>query len=224
MVAVSEAPRPTIPVPPDGHQRWRVAITSSSIPPLDHRPYFVFVSGAVRPPFLIEGDEVEIGRRVGAHLQLDEPAVSRPHAVFRRAEHGKFVLEDQSIVNRRSSTASHCCDRHQRALYAAARMPFRQTEAPTSTRRGRAARSPETWKTKPHAHAVAYDDPDAVDAVVAKLRRLPPLVKSWGIEELKSLIADAQDGRRFLLQGGDCAEMLDECASEQIAAKLKILI
>ena len=43
-------------------------------------------------------------------------------------------------------------ERHQRALYAAARMPFRQTEAPTSTRRGRAARSPETWKTKPHAH------------------------------------------------------------------------
>ena len=80
-------------------------------PALDHRPYFVFVSGAARPPFLIEADEVEIDRRVGAHLQLDEPAVSRTHAVFRRAEHGKFVLEDQSIVNRRSSTASHCCDR-----------------------------------------------------------------------------------------------------------------
>jgi 3-deoxy-7-phosphoheptulonate synthase len=46
---------------------------------------------------------------------------------------------------------------------------------------------------------------------VAKLRALPPLVTSWEIEKLKQEIADAQEGQRFLLQGGDCAETLDDC-------------
>jgi 3-deoxy-7-phosphoheptulonate synthase len=219
-------------------------------PAVARRPYFLFVSGAVRPPFLIEGDEVEIGRREGAQLQLDEPAVSRTHAFFRRTEHGTFVIEDQSSVNPtllngepivrptvvrdgdrlqfgttlvKFALQDEAEERHQRMLYAAAGMPFAQTEAPTSTRRT-APWSPDSWKSKPLAQAVAYDDPAEVEAVFQKLRRLPPLVTSWEIEELKSLIADAQDGRRLLLQGGDCAEMLDECESEKIAAKLKILI
>ena len=84
--------------------------------------------------------------------------------------------------------------------------------------------SPTSWTTKPLAQGITYDDPTKLDAAVAKLKRLPPLVTSWEIEELKSLIADAQDGRRFLLQGGDCAETLADCEPEQIAAKLKILI
>jgi 3-deoxy-7-phosphoheptulonate synthase len=59
---------------------------------------------------------------------------------------------------------------------------------------------------------------------VSQLRTLPPLVTSWEIERLKALIADAQDGKRFLLQGGDCAETLDDCRAEIIANKLKILL
>lgn len=73
-------------------------------------------------------------------------------------------------------------------------------------------------------HAVAYDDPAAVDAAVKDLRRLPPLVTSWEIERLRSLIAEAQEGKRFVLQGGDCAETLADCRSETITNKLKILL
>ena len=47
---------------------------------------------------------------------------------------------------------------------------------------------------------------------------------SWEIESLKSQLAEAAAGQRFLLQGGDCAESLDECESSNIAAKLKILL
>ncbi|HSO32168.1 MAG TPA: 3-deoxy-7-phosphoheptulonate synthase, partial [Labilithrix sp.] len=246
---MSDAPRPTIPVPPmpaDEESGDHHVLD----PAVARRPYFLFVSGVVRPPFLIEGAELEIGRREGAQLRLDEPAVSRTHAFFRRTEHGTFVIEDHSSVNRtllngeplarptivrdgdrlqfgttlvKFALQDEAEERHQRALYAAAGMPFAPTEAPTSTRRT-APWSPETWKTKPVAQAITYEDPAAVEAVFAKLRRLPPLVTSWEIEELKSLIADAQEGRRLLLQGGDCAEMLDECESEKIAAKLKILI
>ena len=84
--------------------------------------------------------------------------------------------------------------------------------------------SPESWKSKPAAQGVVYDDPAELAKVTAKLRELPPLVTSWEIEKLKSLVAEAQDGKRFLLQGGDCAETLADCRSAIIANKLKILL
>ncbi len=84
--------------------------------------------------------------------------------------------------------------------------------------------SPASWETRPVGQEVRYDDPAEVRAVVARLRALPPLVTSWEVETLKSLIADAQQGRRFLLQGGDCAETIADCRSDVITNKLKILL
>ena len=84
--------------------------------------------------------------------------------------------------------------------------------------------TPDSWKNKPHAQDVAYDDPRALEAAVGKLRELPPLVTSWEIEKLKRLVAEAQDGKRFLLQGGDCAEMISDCRPGIITNKLKILL
>jgi 3-deoxy-7-phosphoheptulonate synthase len=83
---------------------------------------------------------------------------------------------------------------------------------------------PTSWKSKPNAQEVVYDDPAAVERAVARLRDLPPLVTSWEIERLKSLIADAQEGKRFLLQGGDCAETTADCRRTPIVNKLKILL
>jgi len=84
--------------------------------------------------------------------------------------------------------------------------------------------SPDAWKTRLEAHQVRYADREAVDRAVAKLRSLPPLVTSWEIERLKTLLAEAEQGRRFLLQGGDCAETLADCRPRVIADKLKILL
>jgi 3-deoxy-7-phosphoheptulonate synthase len=84
--------------------------------------------------------------------------------------------------------------------------------------------SAESWRAKPDPHHVEYDDPAAVESALARLRELPPLVTSWEIERLKTLLAEAQEGKRFLLQGGDCAETLDDCRSPIIANKLKILL
>jgi 3-deoxy-7-phosphoheptulonate synthase len=53
---------------------------------------------------------------------------------------------------------------------------------------------------------------------------MPPLVTSWEIERLKRHLAEAQQGKRFLVQGGDCAETLGDCNSTVIANKLKILL
>ena len=60
--------------------------------------------------------------------------------------------------------------------------------------------------------------------MLSALAQLPPIVVSWEIESLKRQIADAQQGRRFLLQGGDCAETFADCESGPIARKLKILL
>jgi 3-deoxy-7-phosphoheptulonate synthase len=42
--------------------------------------------------------------------------------------------------------------------------------------------------------------------VLGELARLPPIVVSWEVDQLKEELAAAQRGDRFLLQGGDCAE------------------
>ncbi len=83
---------------------------------------------------------------------------------------------------------------------------------------------PATWRSRPALQQPRYDDPRELDAAVASLSRLPPLVVSWEIEALKSELAAAQRGERFLLQGGDCAESFEDCESDLIAKKLKVLL
>jgi 3-deoxy-7-phosphoheptulonate synthase len=82
----------------------------------------------------------------------------------------------------------------------------------------------DSWTAFPSAMPIRYDDPAELEVALTRLRSMPPLVTSWEIERLKREIADAQAGRRFLLQGGDCAESLADCRPDVIAAKLKILL
>ncbi len=56
------------------------------------------------------------------------------------------------------------------------------------------------------------------------LSQYPPLVTAWEIEHLKAQLADAAAGRRFLLQGGDCAESFAECDGASIINKMKVLL
>jgi 3-deoxy-7-phosphoheptulonate synthase len=81
-----------------------------------------------------------------------------------------------------------------------------------------------SWQTKPAAQQPRYADPAALQRVLGQLSRLPPLVTSWEIENLKQQLADAAKGTRFLLQGGDCSESFQDCESSAIASKLKILL
>ena len=84
--------------------------------------------------------------------------------------------------------------------------------------------APESWRQRLQAQQVVYADREGVERAAAKLRSLPPLVTSWEIERLKGEIAQAQQGRRLILQGGDCAETLADCRPEVITSKLKILL
>lgn len=84
--------------------------------------------------------------------------------------------------------------------------------------------APSSWKTKVAAQSPEYPDAEHLDRVVGSLSTLPPLVSSWEIERLRDRLADAAQGRRFVLQGGDCAESFAECNPAAIANKLKILL
>ncbi len=83
---------------------------------------------------------------------------------------------------------------------------------------------PASWQSLSAAQQPTYPDKRALERAVSELSRLPPIVTSWEVDELRSQIAKAQQGDAFVLQGGDCAESFDECTSENIVAKLKILL
>ena len=83
---------------------------------------------------------------------------------------------------------------------------------------------PASWHGRPATQQPKYPDPAALDRAVASLSRLPPLVVSWEIEALRAKLARAQRGEQFLLQGGDCAESFEDCESDNIAKRLKILL
>jgi 3-deoxy-7-phosphoheptulonate synthase len=83
---------------------------------------------------------------------------------------------------------------------------------------------PGSWRARPALQLPVYPDEEALTEVQDELRQLPPLVTSREILTLKQQLAEAQEGKRFLLQGGDCAENFGECSSEIISNRLKVLL
>jgi 3-deoxy-7-phosphoheptulonate synthase len=83
---------------------------------------------------------------------------------------------------------------------------------------------PDSWQQREALQQPLYDDAAELAAAGAQLARLPPLVTSWEVLALKQSLADAQEGKRFLLQGGDCAESFDDCTSPIISNRLKVLL
>ncbi|MCY7396733.1 MAG: 3-deoxy-7-phosphoheptulonate synthase class II [Nocardioides sp.] len=69
-----------------------------------------------------------------------------------------------------------------------------------------------------------YPDRGAVDAAVARLRTVPPLVFAGECDELKEKIAAVARGEAFLLQGGDCAETFAGVTADNVRNKLRVLL
>ncbi|MDX1548978.1 MAG: 3-deoxy-7-phosphoheptulonate synthase class II, partial [Lysobacter spongiicola] len=84
--------------------------------------------------------------------------------------------------------------------------------------------SSTSWRGRAALQLPNYPDQAELEGVLSELRDLPPLVTSWEILALKQKLADAQEGKCFLLQGGDCAETFDACSSEVISNRLKVLL
>ena len=84
--------------------------------------------------------------------------------------------------------------------------------------------APDSWQQHVALQQPHYDDAAELAAAGAQLARLPPLVTSWEVLALKQSLAEAQEGQRFVLQGGDCAESFADCTSPIISNRLKVLL
>lgn len=84
--------------------------------------------------------------------------------------------------------------------------------------------TPDSWRALPAAQQPTYQDPVALQRVLDELGHLPPLVVAEEIDHLQMLLAEAALGKRFLLQGGDCAEAFQDCRGQVIQDKLRVLL
>ncbi|KAJ9091448.1 hypothetical protein QFC19_009088 [Naganishia cerealis] len=84
--------------------------------------------------------------------------------------------------------------------------------------------SPSSWREKPIAQDVVYEDQQDLEKVLGKLRHLPPLVTPIEIDRLRAQLADVAQGKAFLLQGGDCAELFSACSQDPIEHKLSLIL
>ena len=81
-----------------------------------------------------------------------------------------------------------------------------------------------SWKNYKVNQDVVYDNQEKLDKVLDKLGKLPPLVAPSEVDNLKKYLAEVAENKRFLLQGGDCAELFEYCSQEPIENKLKVLL
>ena len=76
--------------------------------------------------------------------------------------------------------------------------------------------SPVSWRKYPIKQQPLYPDQAALEKAVSKVRSLPPLVSVKEIWNLRKQLAEVADGKRFLIQGGDCAERFADCTAESL--------
>ena len=84
--------------------------------------------------------------------------------------------------------------------------------------------SPDSWRRHEVLQQPEYPDLTKLNQALSELRQLPPLVTSWEVLMLRDQLAEAAAGRRFVLQGGDCAERFVYCTPDRIANTLKVLL
>ena len=74
------------------------------------------------------------------------------------------------------------------------------------------------------AQQPTWPDEAAVAEVRATLSKYPPLVFAGEVDILKDRLAQAAQGKAFLLQGGDCAETFVDATADRIRNRVKTLL
>ncbi len=82
----------------------------------------------------------------------------------------------------------------------------------------------DSWRNYRALQQPTYPDEGALKAVESRLAGLPPLVFAGEARSLKSELAEATAGKRFLLQGGDCAESFANFSANGIRDMFKVLL
>ena len=80
------------------------------------------------------------------------------------------------------------------------------------------------WRAKPRIQMPDYPDAAALNAAEAQLAKYPPLVFAGEARRLKKQLAEAAEGRAFLLQGGDCAESFAEFSADNLRDTFRVML
>ncbi len=56
--------------------------------------------------------------------------------------------------------------------------------------------TPNSWQTKSIVQQPTYEDPAQLEAVLSQLRKLPPLVTSWEVDNLQKQLESVTEARR----------------------------
>ncbi len=82
----------------------------------------------------------------------------------------------------------------------------------------------DSWRDLLAHQQPAWPDAAVLAEVVDELSILPPLVFAGECDVLRSRLADAADGKAFLLQGGDCAETFAGATADLIRGRIKTVL
>jgi 3-deoxy-7-phosphoheptulonate synthase len=197
------------------------------------KPSLVVVSGVSEGAtssnrvFPVAGEKV-IGRGE-VDIKLEMKGVSRSHAKVLVTGDGEVQIEDLGatngvFVNGKRVESAVLADGDRIQLGSALLVMISlEDQAPEALDQSPTNWTPDSWRNYPAANQPPYRDPAALEAVLSRLRTYPPLVAMGEVEQLKTQLAEARAGKRFILQGGDCAERFADCNSMAVLRKLKIL-
>lgn len=92
------------------------------------------------------------------------------------------------------------------------------------TQKNTPAWSKDSWRKFPIQQQPVYQDKQAVQAVEKELARRAPLVQPSEIRELKRALTKVEQGKAFLLQGGDCAESFAEYSDVNLKNYFRVIL
>ncbi|MEE8057188.1 MAG: 3-deoxy-7-phosphoheptulonate synthase class II [Pseudomonadales bacterium] len=81
-----------------------------------------------------------------------------------------------------------------------------------------------SWKNFPVKQQPDWPNQQELAEVIESISVLPPLVFAGEIRTLKKSLAEAAQGKAFLLQAGDCAEEFRHCTAPIIRENLKVIL
>jgi 3-deoxy-7-phosphoheptulonate synthase len=84
--------------------------------------------------------------------------------------------------------------------------------------------NPHSWKERTVQQEVTYESESELRSVLGRIEKLPPLVTASEVDTLRNYLKEVALGQRFLLQGGDCAELFEYCSQDPIENKMKVLL
>ena len=84
--------------------------------------------------------------------------------------------------------------------------------------------NPGTWRDRPIQQQPGWPDLAELEQVERTLASYPPLVFAGEARTLRTRLAEACEGRAFLMQGGDCAESFAEFDANNIRDTFRVML